>query len=222
MKPKPWQLIAVGTVVAAAAAYLWVTGGLARFTGGSRRTESGPPPSSATTGRPAEMHWQTINRPDDGFKVEMPAAPTDQQVPAYNETGTTEPVHMLICRPDADTTFAISWEDNPPVARVNDRDPKKTLDMARDGMLSRTQTTMVNEKDATVAGHPARDITAHNTEGGLLDARLIYTGDRLYTMIAVFPNSGARRQEDVTRFFGSFASSQLPGSAMPEAAPPTQ
>jgi hypothetical protein len=220
MKPKPWQLIAVGTIVAAAAAFLWVTGGLSRWTGG-KRAASGPAPSSAVTGRPAQMDWHTINRPDDGFKVEMPAAPTDFQVPAYNETGTTEPVRMLICRPDADTTFAISWEDNPPVARVNNRDPQKTLDMARDGMLSRTQTTMVNEKDVTVAGHPGRDITAHNTEGGLLDARLIYTGDRLYTMIAVFPNSGSRRQEDVTRFFGSFAASQMPGTALPEAAAPT-
>lgn len=214
---KPWQMIALGTVLAAAAAYLWVTGGFGRFMGSSKKAPSGPAASSGTTGRPAKMSWQTVNRPDDGFKVEMPAAASDVQVPAYNETGTTEPVRMLVCRPDADTTFAISWEDNPPVARVNDRDPKKTLDMARDGMLSRTQTTMVNETPLTVKGHPARDITAHNTEGGLLDARLIYTGDRLYTMIAVFPNSGARREEDVKRFFGSFAASQVPGSAMPEA-----
>lgn len=215
---KPWQMIAIGTALAAVAVFFWLNGGF-KWKGTQTSSKGGPAQSSGTTGRPAQMTWQTVNRPDDGFTVELPAQPTDAQVPAYNEAGSTEPVKMLVCRPDADTTFAISWEDNPPVARVNDRNPDKTLDMARDGMLSRTQTTMVSETKLTVAGHPARDIVAHNTEGGMLDARLIYTGDRLYTMIAVFPSSGARREQDVKRFFGSFAASQIPSTALPEAQP---
>lgn len=216
---KPWQIIAVVTALAAVLGYFYVNHGFGKFGIPRASAPSSASLPSGATGRPAEIKWQTINRPDDGFKVEMPADSEDTQVPAYNEAGSTEPVKMILSRPDADTTFAVSWEDNPPVARVNDRDANKTLDMARDGMLARTQTTLVNETRITVAGHPGRDILAHNMGGGILSARLIYTGDRLYTLIAVFPSSTARREEDVARFFHSFAPSQVPGTALPEAPP---
>ena len=214
---KPWQMIALGAAVAAVLVYVYVNRGFGMLPFQSKDAHSPASASSRTSGRPAHITWETVNRPDDGFKVDMPSDATDEQVPAYNETGTTEPVKLIVSHPDSDTTFAISWEDNPPVARVNDRDSNKTLDMARDGMLMRTQTTMVSENRITVASHPGRDIMAHNTGGGVLSARLIYTGDRLYTLIAVFPSSGARGEDDVKRFFGSFAPSQVPGTALPEA-----
>jgi hypothetical protein len=38
-----------------------------------------------------------------------------------------------------------------------------------------------------------------------MNSRLIYAGQRLYMLTAVFPSAGARRDADVSRFFNSFA-----------------
>jgi hypothetical protein len=161
-----------------------------------------------------------VNRPDDGFTLEMPGEAKELQVPAYNEAGSTEPVKMLFANPDGDTTFAISWADNPPVSRVSGGTPDRTLNMARDGMLVRTRTTLSNETRSMLAGFPSRTISARNADGGVLDARLILTGERLYTLMALYPSSGVRHEQDVTRFFNSFAPSRLPGTSLPAATMP--
>lgn len=217
---KRWQTIALVAAGLAGAGYLYYTRGGATlsFPGSHSATSSDSTVDvPAATGKPAHMDWRTVNRPDDGFKIDMPAEAKDLQVPAYNEAGSSEPVKMLFANPDGDTTFAISWEDTPPVARVNRNAPDKTLDMARDGMLSRTRTTLSNETRQMVSGFPARTISARNPDGGVLDARLIFTGQRLYTIMALFPSAGARREQDVTRLFNSFAPSRLPSTSLPPA-----
>ena len=125
---------------------------------------------------------------------------------------------MLFSSPDGDTTFAVTWEDNPPVARVNNSDPEKTLDQARDGMLTRTRTTPEHESRISAGGYPARDILAHNSGGGVLEARLIFMNRRLYTLMALYPSSSARREQDVVRFFNSFTALRV-GTSLPEASP---
>jgi hypothetical protein len=167
--------------------------------------------------RPARINWQTVNRPNNGFKVEMPADPKDIQVPAYNESGASEPVNMLFSTPDGGTSFAVAWADNPPVARVNRRSPGQVLTAARDGALERTQTSLTNETSSSPGGVPARDLVAHNAGGGVMDSRLLYSGDRLYMLIAVFPSRGARREQDVARFFNSFT--VLGASSVPTTLP---
>ena len=222
---KRWHYIVIAAVGLAGFAYLYLhPGGLGLGSTWHTAGASGGSGSDAggAVGRPARMAWQTVDRPEDGFKMEMPSDPKDLQVPAYNEGGSSEPVKMIFANPDGDTTFAISWEDNPPVARVNDRAAGRTLDMARDGMLARTQTSLVREtRVAPAGGVVARDIAAHNAEGGILDARLMYTGDRLYILMALFPSSNARREQDVIRFFNSFSptrSRSIP-ETMPAASP---
>jgi hypothetical protein len=152
----------------------------------------------------ATITWQTVERPQAGIKVEMPAGAKDLEVPAYNRNGTAEQVEMVASNPDPDTTYALGWENDPPVARANRHDPERTLKAARDGMLARTQTSLIQESELKVAGFPALDLTARNTGGGILDARLIYANGRLYSLIAAFPALGARRQKDVDRFYQSF------------------
>jgi hypothetical protein len=215
---KRWHILLIGTAVLAAAAYFYINGGLG-FTHRPEALERIISSSGLGNSRPASMNWQTAVRPDAGFSVEMPSEPKDLQVPAYNEAGSTEPVKMIFANPDGETTFAVSWADNPPVARVNNRLPDKTLDAARDGMLMRTQTFLDHDSHASAAGYPARDVTAHNAGGGVLNVRLIYTGERLYTLMALFPSSNARREQDVTRFYNSFQSSRVPGETLPLASP---
>jgi hypothetical protein len=153
----------------------------------------------------AQLEWRPVDEASLGFKAEMPGDPSRVVVQATNETGANEPVSMLLVKPDANRTYAIAWAEKPPVARMNDLIPDKTLDQARDGALNKTETTLVSEVRSSPQGYPGRDVVAHNVGGGILDTRFIYAGSRLYMLIATAPSAAARHEEDVIHFFNSFA-----------------
>ena len=134
-----------------------------------------------------------------------------------NEAGGAEPIRMIAATPDDNTYFAVTWQDNPPVARMNNHAPDSTLNMARDGMLARTQTSLLSQSLSLQRGNPSLQVSARNGGGGVLDARLIMAGNRLYVLMALFPSASARREKDVARFFDSF----VPGhpAAVPETMP---
>ena len=160
-----------------------------------------------------QMEWRPVDETSQGFKIEMPGDPKRVVVQAVNETGLNEPISLLMVKPDADRTYAIAWADKPPVARMNDLVPDKTLDQARDGTLNRTQTTLVSEIRSNPQGYPGRDVVARNVGGGVLDTRFIYAGSRLYMLIATAPSAAARHEEEVIRFFNSFtiaSNTQIP------------
>ena len=202
-------IIVLGVVVLAALAF-----GVYRY-----RSQLGPasptasPASSAADQPGAASHpsveWQMIDRTSDGFKVQMPGNAGELQVPAFTANGSQEPVEMLQSSPDSDTTFAVAWANNPPVEQASEQasadGAERTLDMAREGALSRTQATLVSESRSNRDGYPARDFTGQNAGGGVLNGRLILAGSRLYMLIVTFPTANARRDEDVNRFFNSFS-----------------
>jgi hypothetical protein len=167
-------------------------------------------PSHATEGiiqspSGGELEWRPVEDASIGFKVEMPGDPQRVIIQATSETGGNEPVSMLLVKPDSDRTYAIAWAEKPPVARMNDLVPDKTLDQARDGALNRTQTTLVSEIRSNPQGYPGRDVVAHNVGGGILETRLIYAGPRLYMLIATAPSAATQHEQDVIHFFNSFA-----------------
>lgn len=161
----------------------------------------------------ATTEWRPIDESTLGFRIDMPGEPHRVVVQATSETGMNEPVNMLLVKPEPDRTYAIAWSEKPPVARMNDLVPDKTLDQARDGALSRTSTTLVTESRTSPQGYPGRDIVARNAGGGILDTRFVYARARLYMLIAASPSKAARREDDVNHFFNSFAiagNSQIP------------
>jgi len=168
--------------------------------------------TTAPKAHPATIEWQKVDRAADGFRVEMPADVKQIQIPAYTETGGTEQMDMIFSNPDAETTFSVAWEDNPPVARASNQAPGRTLEMARDGAVARTQTTLVNEAPNNSQGFPGRVFEARNSGGGVMNSRLIYAGSRLYMLIAVFPSVKARRDRDVERYFNSFTITSAAGN----------
>jgi hypothetical protein len=152
----------------------------------------------------ANIEWQKVDRSADGFRVEMPLNTKEIRIPAYDETGKADKVNMIFSSPDVDTSYSVAWEDDPPVARVSNDAPDRTLESARDGAVARTQTTLENESATSTQGFPGREFTARNSGGGVLNAQLIYAGPRLYMLTAAFPSAGAKREKDVRRFFNSF------------------
>ena len=203
---KRWQYLVLAIAVLAVAAYLYVQHGTAL---GSLLTAGDGGPGTAGA-------WHTIERPGDGFKVDMPGQDKELQAPAYNETGGSEQVHMLVANPGGNITYAVTWQDNPPVAR-DAHSVDHTLYMARDGMLARTETTIVSEMRGNFHDRPSLDVLSRNNSGGILNARLIMAEDRLYMLLALFPSSSARRDKDVDRFFNSFVPAHPSG--IPETIP---
>lgn len=169
---------------------------------GTQESESSEQTSSEL--HPAAIVWLTLDRSPDGFKVEMPSGTRQTQIPAYDQRGNVDQVDMIYAYPDSQTTYAVTWADDPPVERASGDGPDRTLDMARDGALARTQSTLIGESRVNRSGFPARDFSGRNGGGGIFNARLILAGKRLYMLIAAFPAAGARNDEDVNRFFDSF------------------
>jgi hypothetical protein len=181
--------------------------GLVRPDGGDRESlhQTGSKAErSVSESQPASTVWLIVDRVADGFTVEMPGAITEFQVPAYNELGGVEPVEMIQAIPSPEATFGVTWADNPPVERVAREDVERTLDMARNGALARTRTTLTDESQSALGAYAARDFSGRNDSGGVLKARLILSGRRLYMLIATFPAPSNQHDEEVRRFFNSF------------------
>lgn len=155
--------------------------------------------------QPVKIEWQSVDRTMEGFKIEMPANAHLIKIPAYNEHGGSEQVDMLYAYPDPQICYSISWEQNPPVERINNRVPDRTLDMALVDALERSQTTLVSKSEISQQGFPGREFTAHNIGGGVFNSRLVLARHRLYMLTAAYPSADARRDEDVTHFFNSFS-----------------
>ena len=205
---KRWYYFALAAAAVAGIIFVYSRwGGQGLFT-----SDEAPAPGS-------RMQWRSVQRPGDGFKADLPAEEKEIDVPAFNEAGGSEPVHMLVANPNGDVTFAVAWADNPPVARVS-RTPERTLYMARDGMLARTETTILSESRGLSHDYPSLDLLARNTSGGILNARLIMAENRLYLLMALFPSASARRDKDVDRFFNSFVPARP--SSIPETMPSAQ
>lgn len=154
--------------------------------------------------------WQTVDRSADGFTVQMPAAVSETEIPAYTDHGVVEQVPMIEASIDPDTTYAVAWADNPPVEQAAGEDQEKTLDMARDGALGRTQTSLVSESRREIDGRVSREFVARNAAGGILNGRLILAGTHLYMLMATFPGAQEWREEDVNHFFESFKLTGVP------------
>jgi hypothetical protein len=154
-----------------------------------------------------------VDRPSYGFRVEMPVDIKQIAIPAYTETGGTQQVSMIFSNPTSETTFSVSWQDDPPVARAGNGAPDRTLELARDGALARTQTTLVSQTANNAQGFPGTVFESRNSGGGVMNSRLVYAGSRLYMLNASFPSVSARRNKDVSRFFNSFTITAASGNA---------
>jgi hypothetical protein len=150
------------------------------------------------------LNWRMVDRPADGFRVEMPAEVTDGRAPAFTGHGVQEQVPLIEASPRPDNLFAVAWDDDPPVERSAGVSAESTLDWAQSGALARTQAVLTGEWQGHATGYPERDFTGRIAGGGVLKARMILAGRRLFMLLATFPSASAERDEEVNRFFNSF------------------
>jgi hypothetical protein len=209
---KRWRNIVLAALLIGAGVYVYLHRqelGVAGLLTSKTASSDNSSEIGSSSAHPASINWQTVDRPQSGFKLEMPSD---------TKAGGAEAINMILSNPDNATTFSIAWADNPPVLEANGRSIDRVMEMAREGALERTQTTLVSESGSAPGGNPARDFIARNAGGGVMDTRLIMVGNRLYMLSAAFPSMSARREQDVTRFFNSFTSAQ--SRAIPTSVPP--
>jgi hypothetical protein len=160
--------------------------------------------ASGAAGSSPQIVWQSLDHTPDGFKVDMPQDVKQIEVPAYTEQGGVENVDMIYAYPDTNTSYSVAWKADPPVERFNRNVPDSTLDMALSDALARSQTVLIDQSQISQQGFPGRQFSARNANGGVLVTRLVLARGRLYMLTAAFPTEGARRDEDVARFYNSF------------------
>jgi hypothetical protein len=186
----------------------------ARQTTATARSQPRPATGSQVT-PPQPASWQTIDRPADSFRVALPAGATETRAPAYAARDAVEQVDMLQLSTGPESAFAVSWAQNPPIVRASRKNLERTsdensnriqdriLDLALNGALTRTHTALITQSRTTFAGYRARDFDARG-DGGVMTARLILAGNRLFLLVASFPSQSAQHDADVNRFFNSF------------------
>ncbi len=135
----------------------------------------------------------------------MPAEIKEIQVPAYNEQGGSEQVDMIYAYPDSETCFSVSWADDPPVERANFDVPDRTLDMARDDAMARTQTTFVEESTFSQQGFPGRYFSSRNLGGGVMNSRLVLARSAFTCSPRHSPPLAPAATRMSARFFNSFS-----------------
>jgi hypothetical protein len=163
-----------------------------------------PAPSAPASTGARTTDWRTVALPSGGFTVEMPGEVTDGHAPAFTRRGTEIEIPLVESSPRAGNWFAVAWDNNPPIVRATGEAAEKTLDMAQEGALTRTRAVLTAQWQSNASGYPERDFTGSIGEGGVLNARLILAGKRLFLLIATFPSSSAAQDKEVDRFFNSF------------------
>jgi hypothetical protein len=82
-------------------------------------------------------------------------------------------------------------------------DPQVELDRVRDGSLQNSKGTLLDEKQLTITGMPARRIVADVPQGGRAQL-IVLSSSRIYTVVALVP-AGWEETADVKRYLNSFA-----------------
>jgi hypothetical protein len=147
------------------------------------------------------LKWQTYTAPDNSFTVEFPGKPTVEAAQAPVEGGGTKPVTMISVNPSASTAYMVSYVDDDNVASKSADD---VLANARDGSLSKTQGTVLQQNRLTIQGYPAMDLQASARGDSRFDARMVVVGKRLYMLMIVATVEQDRTPKNIQRMFASF------------------
>lgn len=160
--------------------------------------------SAPASGESHPMNWRLVDRPADGFMVEMPAEAIDSRASAFTGSGIQEEIPLIEASPRPDSRFAVAWDDDPPVERAAGDEAEDTLDRAQTGALARTQAVLTGEWQSRGSGYAERDFTGRISGGGVLNARMILAGRRLFMLLATASSQSPERDAEVARFFNSF------------------
>jgi hypothetical protein len=172
---KQWGMLAAAT--------------LGLLTGGCSKTESRDEKRSDES---SKTEWQVVSSPEGRFRIEMPGSPgkTTSHVGAIVTT-TFELKANLV-------THVIAYGDSPPGAVYDYDEGIRAIAGQYDG-------TVTTKRDFTLNGKTGKEfeISFSKPQNGHCAGRLLFTGTRLYQVVAVGP--WVRLSDDyVQRYLDSF------------------
>ena len=152
--------------------------------------------------------WKTFEYPDEGFKIRLPAKPTEKVTPPQSN------VVLSSKQYDLQRSYSVTIVSSRFSMDLESPDLAKTvLDGGRNGALSQIKDKdpkITRDRDITVQGHPGKFLEIETNLDLVVRTMFLVAGDRLY-VIAVGTGKGkpgemsdADYQKLVLAIFSSF------------------
>jgi hypothetical protein len=151
--------------------------------------------ASVTYGLQRGAQWKRFSSTEGRFSVLLPGNPVAEV--DDNEPGVTRSF-------TADTDWATYFVGYT-VYKKALPDPGQALDGARDALIRRTKSHLLNESEISINGHPGRELNIVTPGGVARDAtRLYVVGNRLYMVRVIVTPANRDVSRDKEKFFLSF------------------
>jgi hypothetical protein len=130
--------------------------------------------------------WATYAHPELGFSIDSPVPPASQTTSASTPKGAVKTTVFAI--DEGQTGAVVLAVDDYRGVKLSEDDVRKALEAAVQRPLKKLSAVLISDTPITVDGFSGREITARADPAGLLiKGRIVFTGQRLYQLIAVGP-----------------------------------
>ncbi|GEM_PF-1827863 len=167
-----------------------------------------PSPAAVADAAPAAVPtgWKQFTSDDGGFSVWMPGTPKANSQTVQTLAG---PLVLHTYLYEGTTSAYYAGYADYPASVIANADVQRLLDGARDGAVANVGGTLLSEKDVTMAGFPAREITIKAKsqdvpQGIVIVARVSQADLRQYQLEAL--SAGQPSAADSARFEAFFES----------------
>lgn len=129
-----------------------------------------------------------------GFSVSMPGKPKAR----VNPNG----AHMYAVQVGK-LAYIVGYDDIPQRIKLTDKVRERIFDASRDMMVKKGGAKVLSEHEATLDGHPGRELAIKTREGYYMRLRTAFSGSRLYQVSVVTPMDHSDAPE-IDAFINSF------------------
>jgi ABC-type glycerol-3-phosphate transport system substrate-binding protein len=146
-------------------------------------------------------NWQDFTGPEGDFTVMLPGIPKDETQQVESDIG--EITVNLFQLPFGNFAYVVAYSDYP-MDVVQSKGAQIILDGARDGAVTNTGGTLLEEQDIEIQGYPGRQLKVKSPDGeGIAQARMYLVGNRLYQIFVASPTADSG-SPDIPKYLESF------------------
>lgn len=147
--------------------------------------------------------WQTVRPEGEPFTIDMPGGAKEEATDMADDPANPLMAKTYTVETVAGWAYIANCTKLPePQAEAARADPQAMLLKVRDGSLRGMTATLASDKELTIDGHPAREVTGHTSDGHSMSSRMAIVGPHLCQAIAVTPTIFVG-SDDIRRFLDS-------------------
>lgn len=149
--------------------------------------------------------WQTLKPDGEPFIIDMPGMAKEETMDMMDDPKAPLMAKTYTVETASGSAYVANCTVMPPAqAQKAQADAQGILAKVRDGSLKGMSAKLTSDKEITISGYPAREVTGETSDGLSSLSRMAVVGDRLCQAIAVVPAAKAR-SGDVRRFLDSLS-----------------